>query len=177
MSRLPRLARQAGALKKSFDGAFAEPLASSRTAGADLLAVRLGGESWAIPLSTIAGLYSDKKITPLPGTTPGLLGLAGFRGVLVPVYDLAARIGLAPTLAPRWLVLAAARRIAFAFAELDGHLRTEADGIVPLGPQSGPSWTAGFVEIDGEKRPVLHLPAILDLIPKRKDPSREGNDS
>jgi purine-binding chemotaxis protein CheW len=177
MSRLPRLARQAVALQKAFDGAFAEPLRPRQSGGTDLLAVRLGGERWTIPLTSISGLHSDKKITPLPGITPGLLGLAGFRGVLVPVYDLAARIGLAPVTSPRWMVLAAARPIAFAFAELDGHLRSEAGGIVPLGAQGGPAWTAGFVELGGEKRPVLHLPAILDLIPKRKDPFREGNDS
>ena len=177
MSRTPKLARQAATLKKAFDAGFAEKQKPVKAGGSDLLAVRLAGESWAIPLTAIAGLHSDKKITPLPGLTPGLLGLAGFRGVLVPVYDLAARIGLAPAQAPRWLVLAAERGIAFAFAEMDGHLRTEAGGIVPLGPQGGPPWIAGFVEAGGEKRPVLHLPAVLDLIPKRKDPSREGNDT
>ena len=177
MSRAPKLARQAATLKKAFDGAFAGPVRPPPSGGLDLLAVRLAGESWAIPLSTIAGLHSGKKITPLPGLTPGLLGLTGFRGVLVPVYDLAARIGLAPASSPRWLVLASGRLIAFAFAELDGHLRAKADGIVPLGPQGGPPWTAGFIETGGEKRPVLHLPALLDAIPRRKDSSREGKDT
>ena len=86
MSRPPaKMSRQAAVLKKAFDDTFADQRRPARTGSVDLLAVRLGGEPWAIPLSAIAGLQSDKKITPLPGATPGLLGLAGFRGVLVPV--------------------------------------------------------------------------------------------
>lgn len=176
MSRAPKLSRQAAALKKSFDAGFAQPRQQPQTDSLDLLAVRLAGEPWAIPLSAMAGLYSDKKITPLPGNTPGLLGLAGFRGTLVPVYDLAARIGLAPAAAPRWLVLAKERRIALAFADLDGHLRAAAKDIAPA-PPGGSAFTGGFVTAAGASRPVLHLPAVLDGIPKRKDPSQEGNET
>ncbi|HMA52053.1 MAG TPA: chemotaxis protein CheW [Magnetospirillaceae bacterium] len=177
MSRAPsKLSRQAAALKKAFDAGFSQPLRPAETGSLDLLAVRLAGEPWTILLSAIAGLYSGKKITPLPGGTPGLLGLAGFRGTLVPVYDLAARIGLAPVSAPRWLVLAKERRIALAFADLDGHLRAGADAIVPA-PPGGNLFTGGFVNAGGESRPVLHLPAVLDGIPRRKDLSQEGTET
>jgi purine-binding chemotaxis protein CheW len=177
MSRAPsKLSRQAAALKKAFDSGFAQPLVPAQTGSQDLLAVRLAGEPWAILLSAIAGLYSGKKITPLPGSTPGLLGLAGFRGTLVPVYDLSARIGLAPAATPRWLVLAKERRVALAFADLDGHLRADAGAILPA-PPSGNLFTGGFVSAGGESRPMLHLPAVLDGIPKRKDLSQEGNET
>jgi purine-binding chemotaxis protein CheW len=169
-----KISRQAGAQKKAFDTGFAQPLRHAQTDGSDLLAVRLAGEAWAIPLAAIAGLHSGKKITPLPGGAPGLLGLAGFRGVLVPVYDLAARIGLAPAQTPRWLVLAKERRIALAFAELDGHRRAQAEDFLAA-PSGGSPFAGGFVRIGSDKRPVLHLPAVLDTIPKRKDPSLEGN--
>lgn len=174
MSRTPaKLARQAAALKKAFDSGFAEPLRPAQTEAVELLAVRLAGEAWAIPLSAVAGLHSGKKITPLPGAAGGLLGLAGFRGALVPVYDLAARIGLASAQAPRWLVLAKDRRIALAFAELDGHLRAAPEDLLPANG-SGDAFTGGFVRVGGDKRPLLHLAAVLDTIPKRKDSPLEG---
>jgi purine-binding chemotaxis protein CheW len=177
MSRAPsNLSRRAAALKKAFDAGFSQPLRAAQTGSLDLLAICLAGEPWAISLSAIAGLYSGKKITPLPGNTPGLLGLAGFRGTLVPVYDLAARIGLSPTPAPRWLVLAKERRVALAFADLDGHLRAAADAILPA-PPGGNLFTGGFLSAGGESRPVLHLPAVLDGIPRRKDLSQEGNET
>lgn len=174
MSRAPKLSKTAAALKKSFDAGFADPLRAAEAGKTDLLAIRLAGEPWAVPLSAIAGLYSGKKITPLPGGTAGLLGLAGFRGALVPVYDLAARIGLAPARAPRWMVLSADRRIALAFAELEGHLRAEPDDLLPIGPSGGPAWTGGFVRSGGEKRPLLLLAAVLETIPPKRDPSQEG---
>jgi len=172
-----KISRQAAALKKAFDGAFAEPLRPGQARGADLLAVRLGGEPWAIPFSAIAGLHSGKQITPLPGTAPGLLGLAGFRGALLPVYDLAARIGLTPAASPRWLVLTADRRVALAFAELDGHLRAAEGDLLPHGPQGGPAFTSGFVTVGGDQRPVLHLPALLAAIPRRLPLAQEGNET
>jgi len=177
MSKKPAtLSRQAAALKREFDRGFAEPRKPPTAQTLNLLAVRLGGDSWAIPLTDTAGLHAGKKITPVPGRAHALLGIAGFRGTLVPVYDLSTLIDLPAPAAPRWLVLAAERRIALAFAELDGHLRVETGDILPLGPGDDGAWTRGLVRADGTTRPILNLSALLGGISRRRDPAKEGND-
>ena len=169
------LSRQAAILKRNFDQTFALPMRPPSPQTLDLLRIRLGDDPWAVPLADVAGLYSGKRITPVPGRTPALLGVAGFRGVLSAVYDLPALIGLAPLGTPRWLLMAEERRVAFAFGALDGHLRVEAGSILPLGPEIGTAWTRGFIEDGTLRRPILHLPALLARLTPQT--SREGNDS
>ena len=88
-----RLAVRAEALRSAFDRSFAEPAHFDTTPMADLLAFHAGSQAYALHLSEIAGLFADKKITRLPGRTAALLGIAGFRGAIVPVYDLSALLG------------------------------------------------------------------------------------
>jgi len=177
-TRAPTLSRQVLALRRDFDRAFAEPARPAPPQTLDLLRVRLGGDPWAVPLTDMAGLHSGKRITPVPGRTPALLGLAGFRGALAAVYDLQALIGLPPLAAARWLLLAQERTVAFAFNELEGHLRVEAGAILPLGPEGRtPSWTRGFIEDGRLRRPILHLPALLARLAQTNQTAQEGNDS
>jgi purine-binding chemotaxis protein CheW len=52
-----------------------------------------------------------------------MLGLAGIRGNLVPVYALAALLGHEAREPPRWFALSSGSdRVALAFAELEGYL-------------------------------------------------------
>jgi len=173
---LTRVSRQVLALKRGFDLAFAEPRQPPSPQTLDLLQVRLGDDPWAVPLADVSGLHSGKRITPVPGHAPGLLGLAGFRGALAAVYDLPALIGLAPLSGARWLLLAAVRPVAFAFGDLEGHLRVEADAILPLGPEDGTAWTRGFIEDGRLRRPILHLPALLARLAQTNQTPQEGND-
>jgi len=173
MSKAPKLSHQVNALKRDFDRTFAEPMRRHSPQTLDLLRIRLGSDPWAVPLTDVAGLFSGKRVTPVPGRTPALLGVAGFRGNLAAVYDLPALIGLAPLPEPRWLLVAEERRVAFAFGALDGHLRVEAASILPLGPEGGNAWTRGFIEDGALRRPILHLPALLARLTSQTP--QEGN--
>jgi purine-binding chemotaxis protein CheW len=167
------LSLQAAALKRDFNRSFAEARQPPSAQRVDLLAIRLAGDPWAIPLSDISALHSGKKVTPVPSRVSALLGIAGFRGELVPVYDLASLIGLTASAAPRWLALAVERRIALAFADLDGHLRIEPGDILPQAPEST-AWTRGFIRAGGSIRPILHLSALLGGLSRGKESAKEG---
>src|SRR6202023_3988958 len=101
---------------------FAEPVRPDTTLKEDLLAVRIGTQLFAIRLSEITGLFAGKKVTPVPGGHPALCGIAGFRGAILPVYDLQILLGHCGTATPRWLVIAAAAPVALAFAVFEGQL-------------------------------------------------------
>ena len=130
-------------LRRDFDRSFAEPVRRHDEEHVELLAIRAGGRRYALRLAQSAGLHPDRPVTPLPGPLPALLGLAGFAGTVVPIYDLAALLGHPIGEKPRWLVLAAGLpALGLAFHQLDGHVRVAAEAIV--GEQAG-----GGVAVDG----------------------------
>lgn len=161
------IADRAARLRDAFDRSFAEPRAADARLAEDLLAVRIAAEPYALRLSEIAGVFADRRITPLPSGFPALLGIAGFRGSIVPVYDLPTLFGHAPDEAVRWLVLAAKAPVAFGFANLDGHVRVELDAIVARDPGDQSSrHVRYFARTPEAVRPIVHLPSVLDEIRK-----------
>jgi chemotaxis signal transduction protein len=158
---LQSVAGRATKLQLEFDRSFASPFRTDTTTEEHLLAVRLGGRSFAIRLSEITGLFRDKRITPVPGANAALLGIAGFRGSILPVYDLQSLIGQSRSKACRWLVIAAAAPVALAFEAFEGQLRVPIETIVP---QQSHDFTRDHVQTPNLVRPIFHLPTVLDAI-------------
>lgn len=163
------LAAHAALLREAFDRTFAEAPAEAHRESEDFLALNVGGDAYAVCLSEVAGLFEGKRWRALPGAAPALLGIAGFRGALVPIYDLNTLLGYAPAASPRWLVLIKAHPpVGLAFERLDGHLRvsrealsSEADSAKANAPVRETLREANAV------RGVLHLPTILETIKNR----------
>jgi chemotaxis signal transduction protein len=158
-------ASRAAKLRLAFDQAFAAPIRLDGKSREQLLAVRVAGQALAIRLSEISGLHVDKKITPVPGGHATLLGVAGFRGAIVPVYDLRTILGHPGGERPRWLVIAAASSVALAFDGFDGQLRVPRDAIVPQA--AGPEVRGYAREFVGSRKfvgPLIHLPSVLEAI-------------
>lgn len=150
------------ALRASFDRSFADPPREQVVQFHDLLAVTVAGRRYALRLAQSAGLFPNQPVTPLPGPIAALLGVAGFRGSIVPVYSLAAVLGQAPQPDSRWLVLAAgAPAVALAFEELDGHLRVPADEIIEEQVGHGPrGCLRGIVQRPDGARPIVDVEAV-----------------
>ncbi|WP_432972246.1 chemotaxis protein CheW [Dactylosporangium sp. CA-233914] len=165
-----RLARQLAGLRAEFDRSFADPPRTEVAGHDDLLAIRAGGVRYALRLRQAAGLFPDRPVTRLPGPLGALLGVAGFRGAIVPVYDLAAVLGTRGTPAgddlPRWLVLAAGSPpVALAFEALDGHLRIPSEGLVEETEGHGPhGCLRGIVPLPDGARPIIDVPAVRTAI-------------
>lgn len=144
-------------LRAEFDDSFTAPARRHDREHVELLAVHAGDRRYAVRLSQTAGLHPDRPLTPLPGPAAALLGVAGFGGTIVPVYDLAALLGHPAPDRPRWLLLATGSPpLAFAFHELDGHVRVPADTIVAEGAGTGGS-VRGMVPLPGGTRPIVDL--------------------
>jgi purine-binding chemotaxis protein CheW len=169
MSALPSgVAGRAAELRLAFDRTFAEPVRLDADIREAILTLRVDTQAFAIRLSEISGLFADKKITPVPGSHAALRGIAGFRGAIVPVYDLRILLGhsagsdIAP---PRWLVIAAAAPIALAFTTFERQLRVPRDAIMPQ-PSSAEirGCAREFVRSRKFAGPLLHLPSVLETI-------------
>ena len=164
-----RLADRAEALRLAFDRSFAEERRRDTPSNESLLAFDLGAEPYALRLSEIAGIFVDRKITRLPGGATALLGFAGFRGAIVPAYDLHVLLGRAPTETPRWLALASGAPVALAFETFVGHLQVPREAIMPRdGEEQSQRLIREVASADGLVRPVVHLPSVIDTILKQR---------
>jgi purine-binding chemotaxis protein CheW len=156
---------RAAELRREFDRAFAEPVRIEQAAKEDLLGIRVGGLACALRLSEIGGLFVDRKMTRVPGSDAALRGIVGFRGALLPVYDLATLLGRTAPETPRWLVIAAGAPVAFAFDAFERQLRVSRDEILSHTAHAG---LLGYAREIARTQtfigPILHLPSVLEAI-------------
>jgi chemotaxis signal transduction protein len=119
------LDERAAGLKAAFDGTFARSPQPLETATEDLLAIRTRGDPYALRVRELTALLVNRKIVPVPSPRPELLGVAGLRGALVPVYCLSSLLGYgANGAATRWLaVCGRTQSVGLAFDELESFLR------------------------------------------------------
>jgi chemotaxis signal transduction protein len=160
----------AAALRVQFDQRFAAPAASSAERFETLLAIRIGGDPYALRLSEIAGLHADRRIESVPSSAAQLLGIVGLRGRMAPVYDLAAILHYPPAANPRWMLLAGAPQpVGFAFETFEAPLQVPESSLVN-GADEGVAGSAarqhlrGMVRAAGALRPIIHLPSVLKSI-------------
>lgn len=71
-----------------------EPQSLMPGVGSELIVVRVGGQQFAIDVMSVREIRGWTTSTPLPHAPPHVLGMINLRGVILPVVDLAARLGL-----------------------------------------------------------------------------------
>ena len=153
-------------LRSAFDRAFAEPRAPAAVAQTDFLALRLNGDPYAVRLSEVASLQADRAFVRAPSLLPEFVGIAGFRTVLTPVYDLGALLGYSTQRSTKWLLMAKATSpIGFAFEAFDGHLRVPASHFSIDADAEGV--TRGSVRNGEDLLPLIHLPSLVEGIARR----------
>jgi chemotaxis signal transduction protein len=160
-----RAATTAEALRAAFDRSFAESQAKDAVSQVDLLAIRSGEHEYALRLSEVLAVHTDRKLVAVPGPMPELLGLVGLRGLVVPVYDLRQLLGYPAGPLPRWLALARATSpFAVAFEGFEAHLRVQASDVVA--PEAGAAaphrFARGSVRTAAGPRPLIHLPSLIE---------------
>ena len=62
--------------------------------GAELISVSIGGQLYAIDIMQVREIRGWNASTPLPHAPDHVLGMINLRGVILPVVDLGARLGL-----------------------------------------------------------------------------------
>ena len=162
-----RLDEKLRVLREQFDQSFQMAAGGGGVEQLDFLALRIGGDRYALRLSEVASLQADRRLVPVPSLLPELLGIAGFRGTLTPVYDLRALLGYSAGDALKWLVVAHwPTPIAFAFDGFDAHLRASTDQVSLAEAETGAA-IQGAVHDGDSVLPLLHLPSLVEGIARR----------
>jgi chemotaxis signal transduction protein len=159
-------------LRSGFDQGFAAAPRGSE-AHEFVILIRVAGEVFAIRPCDIAGLVRSRKIVPVPSRTKELLGVTALRGALIPVYDLAALLGIPPgTGGLSWLVLAPGDTpIALAFDRFEGQQIPEW-----LSERSERQHVRQLVRTGSTIRAVLDVRGLAEAIRKGagiKEPAKE----
>lgn len=165
------ISERATELKRAFDRSFVEVQHFEPVVTEDFLSIHVGGDPHMLRLTEIAGLFVDKKITILPSRVAELKGVAGFRGEMVPVYDLSALLRYPPSSATRWMVIAAAARVALAFDAFDGHFRFPAAAVASRDVSESGEHLSQIVRAENFVRPVINVPSLVAAIRTRASAS------
>jgi chemotaxis signal transduction protein len=166
----------AAGLRQQFDQSFAAPPPTRLAAAENLLAIGLAGRPHALWVPDIAGLFKDRRVTPLPGPVLDFIGVAVLRGRLVPVYDLRGLLGYASSGSARWLVLVRAPEpLALAFDSFEGQFAAprEASGAGSSGRARHVVQVVSGAEI---LRPVVDVASVVETVRSRaaqREPAKE----
>jgi chemotaxis signal transduction protein len=167
LDRLAASTRRA-TMRQLFDSAFARPVTAVTESFADLLAVRVGGDPYALRLRDITGLHVDLDIVPVPSPAQHLLGIAALRGTMAPVYDLAGLLGYPPARRSRWIVMTGSEHsVGLAFESFDAHVRvseTQMDSKAPIESPQARAFAHGVVDAAAALRPILQIAVLIQSI-------------
>ena len=171
MSDLAQSTNMAAELRAAFDQTFGLPfLSQGADLREDLLAIRLGGNAYAIKVREISGLANNRKIIALPSAIPELLGVAGIRGELVPVYSLAALMEVnRGSEEDRWLALCGTDEpIGLAFTDFEGYLQVPFADLYAASQENVTQRHVKQVARTGDLvRSLISIPAIVETIRTR----------
>jgi purine-binding chemotaxis protein CheW len=132
-----------------------------------------------VRVSEVTGLEAGRKIVPLPGSGRELLGLAGVKGLLVPIFSLAALLGVeGGALDAKWFVLCGqGPSIGLAFTALDGCVKVPRSSFGPAADAAAGGHVGAVVTVGSQARGVLAISSFLAAAAARTgrvDRSREG---
>lgn len=166
---------RAADLRAQFDASFALPLGAVSAEAEDVLHVRVSGVPYSFRLREISGLVAKRPIISVPSRAPGLIGLAGIRGEIVPVFSLATLFDAGEELeSPQWLVLSPTPHpLAFAFSKFDGFVRLLKTALRPAATVDAARPYLGEVVSTAEgPRPLIGVSQLVATLRSRVGPAR-----
>lgn len=161
---LDNLSERAARLRDEFDRSFAVPAAQGAVLTEDFLGVRLCRDAHALRLSEIARVAPLSEVTRLPSAVPGLLGIVGFHGAVLPAYDLRVMLGYEAGEPARWMAVAATHGLALAFDAVDAYLRAPQGAATPCADARLRRHIREVLQIDDFIRPIVSIPSVLESI-------------
>jgi chemotaxis signal transduction protein len=154
-------------MRRTFDSAFATPRAMRATDVEQAVIIEVGAHMLACRIGQVTRFEADRKVVPLSGPT-GLVGIAGIRGKLVPVYSLAVVLGASASGPTRWLALCGGHdMIGLAFERIDRFVHARGQDVCAL-PEAGPAaHMRELLRVGSASYNILDVASVLAAIKAR----------
>jgi two-component system chemotaxis response regulator CheV len=125
--------------------------------------VRVGSELYALPVAHVLEVGEIGTLTVAPGASRATLGVRNLRGDLLPVFDLAAVLGLPRSEAPQRMLVAerAGTRAGFAVDEV-----TDVDELPEADQETDSELLSSAALIDGALVGVIDVDRLFDSLEK-----------
>lgn len=127
-----------------------------------------GGQSFSIDIGKVREIRRWGPFTPVPHAPQGVLGVMNLRGSVIPIYDLAARLGLSPTVEnPRnviVVVLHGAQTLGLLVESVSEIMSLPSDAIQTppdLRADLGPQTISGLINTDTGMTQIIDLDVII----------------
>lgn len=164
-------------MREAFDHGFARQVGELSPHWHDFLLVRLGALPHALPMAEISALQRmpPEGITPVPGPLSALMGIAGHKGRILPVYDLTALLGLSAARQAAWQVVTQDPPVILAIDEFERHVRCDAGAIARLSASEsiGQGHIEAHLHTASEQRPIVSIASVLDTIRAMSQTARQ----
>lgn len=165
MNATDQESRRLADLRSAFDGSFAGPPPAKPEDRLSLIAIRLGNETLVLRTDQITGVAKCRRITPLASRIPELLGVTGMRGLLVPVFSLAALLGQARNEKCSWLVLAHRESpVTLAFDEFEGQIEIQRTCLCDDAGATPRRHVRQLAQTGSGVRAVIDVPSVVEAI-------------
>ncbi len=137
----------------------------------ELVALQSSNQGYCIEITSIREIRRWSSVTALPNSDVATLGVMNLRGAVIPILDLAARLGMPKTdIGERSVVVVIAlnaRVIGLLVDEVSEILSIEEDSIQPNPTRNrddGPDVIVGLVSVGDRMQKVLNVASLLDDI-------------
>jgi chemotaxis signal transduction protein len=121
--------------------------------------VRVGAEWYALPVANVLEIGEIGQLTAAPGASRAVLGIRTLRGDLLPVFDLAAVLGLPRGEAARRMLVAERRGVRAGFAVDDV---TDVYELPEADQEVDSELVSGAALIDGSLVGVIDVERLFD---------------
>lgn len=123
--------------------------------------VRVGAELYALPVTYVLEIGEIGELTAAPGASRATLGVRNLRGDLLPVFDLAAVLGLPRSEAPKRMLVAERRgtRAGFAVDEV-----TDVDVLLEADQEVDSELLSSAALINGSLVGVIDVDRLFDTL-------------
>jgi chemotaxis signal transduction protein len=125
--------------------------------------VRVGAERYALPVAYVLEVGEIGDLTVAPGSSYATLGVRNLRGDLLPVFDLAAVLGLPRSAAPQRMLVAerGGTRAGFAVDEV-----TDVGELAEADQDVDSELLSGAALIDGSLVGMIDVDRVFDILEK-----------
>jgi purine-binding chemotaxis protein CheW len=138
--------------------------------GTELMAFRIGAQEFCIDIVTVREIRGWTPATSLPHSPGFVRGVINLRGAVLPIVDLAARLGLEsvePTSRHVIIVAQVGRQIIGLLVDAVSEILTVTDGMVQPTPdvasEMAKTFVRGVLALNGR---MISLVALDDILPK-----------